>query len=100
MAQFSILIETNRSGFLATCPELEDYQIQGESIDFILDQLKAKLKNHFTTQTATEARNSRPIWELAQEITSDMTEEEIAQLPIDGSEQHDHYIYGIPKRNP
>jgi hypothetical protein len=43
-------------------------------------------------------RPSKPIWEIAQEITQDMTIEEIAQLPKDGAEQHDHYIYGIPKR--
>ncbi|NJR67152.1 MAG: hypothetical protein HC772_20485 [Leptolyngbyaceae cyanobacterium CRU_2_3] len=43
-------------------------------------------------------RPSKPIWEIAQELTQDMTVEEIAQLPKDGAEQHDHYIYGIPKR--
>ena len=43
-------------------------------------------------------RLSKPIWEIAQELTQDMTIEEIAQLPKDGAEQHDHYIYGIPKR--
>lgn len=43
-------------------------------------------------------RLSKPIWEIAQDLTQDMTIEEIAQLPKDGAEQHDHYIYGIPKR--
>ncbi|MBD1822441.1 hypothetical protein H6F51_08020 [Cyanobacteria bacterium FACHB-DQ100] len=36
--------------------------------------------------------------ELMERLTADMTEEEIAQLPKDGAEQHDHYIYGSPKR--
>ena len=27
-----------------------------------------------------------------------MTEEELNQLPIDGAEQHDHYIYGTAKK--
>ena len=35
---------------------------------------------------------------LLEELTEDMTLEEIAQLPKDGAEQHDHYIYGTPKR--
>jgi hypothetical protein len=43
-------------------------------------------------------RSSKPIWEIAQELTQDMTIEEIAQLPKDGAEQQDHYIYGTPKR--
>ena len=37
-------------------------------------------------------RPSKPIWEIAQDLTQDMTSEEIAQLPKDGAEQHDHYI--------
>lgn len=36
--------------------------------------------------------------ELMERLTADVTEEEIAQLPKDGAEQHDHYIYGSPKR--
>jgi predicted lipid carrier protein YhbT len=35
--------------------------------------------------------------ELMERLTANMTEEEIDQLPKDGAEQHDHYIYGIPK---
>jgi hypothetical protein len=38
------------------------------------------------------------IWNLAQKITEDMTEEELQQLPRDGAQQHDHYIYGTPKK--
>ena len=38
--------------------------------------------------------------EMIERITADMTPEEIAQLPKDGAEQHDHYIYGTPKRQP
>ena len=45
-----------------------------------------------------EVTSYKPIWEIAEELTRDMTPEEIAQLPTDGAEQHDHYIYGTPKR--
>ena len=41
---------------------------------------------------------SKNIWEIAQEITEDMTEDELEQLPQDGAQQHDHYIYGILKK--
>lgn len=40
----------------------------------------------------------KPIWEVFEEITASIPEEEWAKLPTDGAEQHDHYIYGIPKR--
>jgi hypothetical protein len=52
-----------------------------------------------TNDNQTAAAIDRPIWEIAQEITQDMTEAEIRQLPSDGAEQHDHYIYGTPKRS-
>jgi Arc/MetJ-type ribon-helix-helix transcriptional regulator len=42
----------------------------------------------------------KPIWEVFAEITASIPEEEWAKLPTDGSEQHDHYIYGTPKRPP
>ncbi len=58
---------------------------------------------HLTQQLQPEAvpqpsTSHRPIWKRAQAITADLSEAELAQLPIDGSEQHDHYIYGTPKR--
>lgn len=42
----------------------------------------------------------KPIWEVFQEISDSIPEEEWAKLPPDGAEQHDHYIYGTPKRPP
>lgn len=51
------------------------------------------------TQTAEASEpNNRPIWELFEEFTNDLPDEVIAQLPTDGAEQHDHYLYGVPKR--
>ena len=35
---------------------------------------------------------------LFDSLTADMISGEIANLPIDGAEQHDHYIYGLPKK--
>ncbi|MDX2239983.1 MAG: hypothetical protein NW224_04790 [Leptolyngbyaceae cyanobacterium bins.302] len=35
---------------------------------------------------------------LAERFAAEMTPEEIAQLPADGALEHDHYIYGTPKR--
>jgi hypothetical protein len=39
------------------------------------------------------------IWEIADELFDDIPEEELERLPTDGAAQHDHYIYGTPKRS-
>ena len=38
------------------------------------------------------------IWEVAAELVAEIPEEDLARLPVDGAAQHDHYIYGTPKR--
>ena len=41
---------------------------------------------------------TRPVWEEILELTTDIPDEKWDKLPTDLAEQHDHYIYGIPKR--
>ncbi len=40
----------------------------------------------------------KPIWERILERSAAIPDEEWDKLPVDGAEQHDHYIYGTPKR--
>ncbi len=40
----------------------------------------------------------KPIWEVFREIAASVPPETWDALPSDLSEQHDHYIYGTPKR--
>jgi Arc/MetJ-type ribon-helix-helix transcriptional regulator len=47
---------------------------------------------------AEAAPSHKPIWEVADELRKSIPPEEWAKLPVDGAEQHDHYIYGTPKR--
>ncbi len=42
-------------------------------------------------------QNSRPIWELADEIVANIPDEVLDKLPTDGAAQHDHYLYGTHK---
>ncbi len=44
------------------------------------------------------ARAEKPVWEQILELTADIPDEEFDRLPADLAEQHDHYIYGTPKR--
>jgi antitoxin component of MazEF toxin-antitoxin module len=39
-----------------------------------------------------------PIWERIIALTADAPPEELAKPPTDGASQHDHYLYGTPKR--
>jgi hypothetical protein len=43
-----------------------------------------------------EAR--KPLAARIRDIWADMPDEVRAKLPTDGASQHDHYIYGVPKR--
>ena len=42
----------------------------------------------------------KPIWERILERSAAIPDEEWDKLPVDGAEQHDHYIYGTRKRQP
>jgi Arc/MetJ-type ribon-helix-helix transcriptional regulator len=63
-----------------------------------LNQPKAGTVDTAGNEPAAPAH--KPIWEEFEEITSSIPAEEWAKLPADGAEQHDHYIYGSPKRRP
>ncbi|MCG3197867.1 MAG: hypothetical protein GHCLOJNM_02361 [bacterium] len=40
----------------------------------------------------------KPIWEIFEELSKEAPDEEWDQLPSDLSENHDHYLYGSPRR--
>jgi hypothetical protein len=52
----------------------------------------------FEAATADRVAEGKPIWERIQEIAAEIPREEWDKLPHDGAEQHDHYLYGAPKR--
>jgi hypothetical protein len=47
---------------------------------------------------APQPRRKKSFGQIADELFGDLPEEELARLPVDGAAQHDHYIYGLPKR--
>ena len=55
---------------------------------------------HSVAIPAEAAPKHKPIWEEFEDIAASIPDEEWAKLPVDGAEQHDHYIYGTPKRPP
>jgi len=51
------------------------------------------------TPLGEHPRDSRPIWDVILDNMKDVPPEEFAKLPRDGASEHDHYLYGHPKRN-
>ena len=49
---------------------------------------------------AASPSRRRHISEIIRENMSRVPPEIMATMPADGASQHDHYIYGLPKRNP
>ena len=54
--------------------------------------------NSVPQDSSSPVPQKKSLWELADEFISSVPPEEFAKLPKDGSIQHDHYIYGWPKR--
>lgn len=76
----------------------------GEQARFSIDALVGLLNvfdQHVTVAvapTSSEATDGRPIWEQIAEIVAQVPPEEWEKLPADLAANHDHYLYGTPKR--
>ena len=42
----------------------------------------------------------KSIWDAIDDIMRRVPEEVLERLPVDGAEQHDHYLYGSPRKAP
>ena len=67
--------------------------IENTELDIVLVYQPVEKIKHESTSVA-----SKSIWQLSEDFTKDMSTEELSLLPSDGADQHDHYIYGIPKQ--
>ena len=98
--KINILIEKDESGYIAYCSEIEGYKVTAKSLDIVVNNLKTTIANYLEeSATISDQETDKPIWEIAQNLMEDLTEDEKSELPKDGAEQHDHYIYGTPKIN-
>lgn len=53
---------------------------------------------HETAEAPAPQGPCQPIWERIRETFSNLSEEDLNALPVDGAAQVDHYAYGLPKR--
>ncbi|MEO6725821.1 MAG: hypothetical protein ABIU20_09710 [Blastocatellia bacterium] len=52
----------------------------------------------FTEELAQAEQSGQTFWEMAQECIKDVPPEAFDELPTDGALNHDHYLYGAPKK--
>jgi Arc/MetJ-type ribon-helix-helix transcriptional regulator len=73
-----------------------------EAASLLLQRLRQE-QAQATPPAASQAEPAparKPIWERILERSAAIPDAEWDKLPVDGAEQHDHYIYGTPKRQP
>ncbi|HSR50971.1 MAG TPA: hypothetical protein VLV83_09080 [Acidobacteriota bacterium] len=57
-------------------------------------------RNVWRRELQDRKKGDRPhISEVIADLMKDLPEEDLAMLPKDGASEHDHYLYGTPKRN-
>ena len=64
-----------------------------EVFDFLL---LAKIKHH--RQQFHEPSPNQSLGAFAEQLVADLPQDILDNLPTDSAEQHDHYLYGFPKR--
>jgi Arc/MetJ-type ribon-helix-helix transcriptional regulator len=93
----SSILDAVHSGRYAS---LDDAMAEAASL--LLERLKHEQAQGLPEKTPAEGESDalpcKPIWERIVERSAAIPDEEWDKLPIDGAEQHDHYIYGTPKR--
>ncbi len=97
--KISIVIEKTPDGYLVNFPEIESINHQYSSLDGVLNRLKSTLTSHLISpENSREETTGESILKMVDKLTSDLTEEELENLPADGASEHDYYLYRSPKK--
>jgi hypothetical protein len=80
---------------LEELPEEEQKNLAAEILE-IVESARSSLVPPVVDGPTEKGR--KPIWEVIYELMEDVPEEELEKLPTDGAREHDHYLYGSPKR--
>jgi len=75
------------------------YRSPDEVIRKALDALDAKEQQESPPPARNKKGSVVPLWQRFQDAVHSIPEEELATLPADGAGEHDHYLYGLPKRS-
>jgi hypothetical protein len=69
---------------------------EGLTLDIWLQRLA---QQYADARSSSSRTTSRPVWELVSDRMKILSPEAFERLPHDGASEHDHYLYGSPKRN-
>ena len=99
-------LTSEQKGLLATLSRTTGKPIPtliAEALDVLQErahrgQQDGTTEDHVPAPVASPPTAGTPIWDIADELFGAIPDEELARLPIDGAAEHDHYLYGWPKR--
>jgi hypothetical protein len=77
-------------------------QAQAAAEGVTVDTLVQRLADGYAQQrkpASMKKQDDRPIWEVILDNMKDVPPSEFEKLPKDGASEHDHYLYGHPKRH-
>src|SRR5712691_8193276 len=68
-----------------------------QAMDQVIDS--APESESHKAESDKQVAGARPISQVIADIMKDAPSQELRKLPRDGASEHDHYIYGWPKKN-
>ena len=96
--QISIVISKNPDGYSLKSSELAAIDYQDSSLEGVLNRLKDALETHLMASDISQEETGESILKIVDRLNLNFPEEELEPLPSDGAEEHDHYLYGSPKK--
>jgi hypothetical protein len=78
---------------------LEQARAQGTTPEDLVRKAIEPILNAVAQDPLESRKPSRPISEVITERMNSVPPEAFERLPKDGASEHDHYLYGSPKRN-
>ena len=108
MEQTPFELTPEQKGLLATLSRATGKPIPAliaEALDVLQERAQrghqdSTAEDHAPAPVASPPTAETPIWDIADELFGAIPDEELARLPSDGAAEHDHYLYGLPKRSP
>ena len=67
------------------------------TIDELVQDAVGRMVGEFRQENG--ALSGKPFWQSFTEQVHALPDEVFEKLPADGASEHDHYLYGSPKRN-
>ncbi len=61
--------------------------------------VKQRVEGECVEDAPMTPRDDRPIWQVISEYVNALSPDTFDDMPTDGASEHDHYLYGSPKKD-